>query len=154
MPIPSLFREVWMANKSIKYFTVEEASRTLPYVRPIVADIVESYRKWQDGVRRYEVIAAGSRSECGEAEEQVALREEVETLARQITDYLDELSAVGCVFKGFDDGLVDFFSRFDGRDVFLCWKLGEPEITHWHELDAGFAGRRELELNLVHKESE
>ncbi|UCG86709.1 MAG: DUF2203 domain-containing protein [Gemmatimonadota bacterium] len=143
-----------MADKSIRYFTVEEANRTLPYVRPIVSDIVRSYKSWQDGVRRYEVIAAGSRSELGETKEQVALREEVEKVAQQITGYLDELSAVGCVFKGFDDGLVDFFSQLEGRDIFLCWKLGEAEITHWHELDAGFAGRRELEPDLVQEGSE
>lgn len=142
-----------MADKPIKYFTVEEANKTLPYVRPIVADIVASYSDWRDGVRRYEMLAAGSRSEYGETDEQVAVRAEVEAVARQINDYLDELSAVGCVFKGFDDGLVDFFCRFEGRDIFLCWKLGEPEVAHWHELDAGFAGRQELVPNLVREGS-
>jgi hypothetical protein len=123
---------------------LEEANRTLPYVRPIVSDIVDAYKEWQDGVRRYEVLAAASRSDQGETDEQVAVRHDVDRVARQINAYLDELSAVGCVFKGFDDGLVDFFSRLDGRDIFLCWRLGEEEITHWHELDAGFAGRQEL----------
>ena len=42
------------------------------------------------------------------------------------------------------EGLVDFPSRLDGRTVFLCWRLGEPEVLHWHELDAGFAGRQPL----------
>jgi hypothetical protein len=143
-----------MADKSIKYFTVLEANRTLPYVRPIVADIVASYKEWRDGVRRYEVLAAASGSEYGETEEQVQVRAEVEVVARQINDYMDELSAVGCVFKGFDDGLVDFFCRFEGRDIFLCWKLGEPDVAHWHELDAGFAGRQELEPNLVKGEAD
>jgi hypothetical protein len=32
----------------------------------------------------------------------------------------------------------------DGREVYLCWRLGEPEVGHWHELEAGFAGRRKL----------
>ena len=38
------------------------------------------------------------------------------------------------------EGLVDFPSELDGRPVYLCWKLGEPEIQFWHEVDAGFAG--------------
>ncbi|MEX0979285.1 MAG: DUF2203 family protein, partial [Pirellulales bacterium] len=42
------------------------------------------------------------------------------------------------------EGLVDFPCRMDGRIVFLCWKLGEPEVTHWHELDSGYAGRQSL----------
>ncbi len=143
-----------MVDESIQYFTLEEANKTLPYVRPVVSDIVDAYRRWKDGVRRYEVIAAGSRSDLGETDEQIELREEVDGVARQINAYLEELSNVGCVFKGFDDGLVDFHSRIEGRDVFLCWRLGEEEITHWHELDAGFAGRQELVPELVQGGSE
>ena len=143
-----------MADQSIQYFTLEEANRTLPYVRPIVCDIVDTYKKWQDGVRRYEVVAAGSRSDHGETEEQAVVRKEVDKVARQINEYLDELSAVGCVFKGFNGGLVDFFSRLEGRDVFLCWRIGEKEITYWHELDAGFAGRQELVPELIRGGSE
>ena len=73
-------------------------------------------------------------------------------LAQQINGYLDELSSVGCVFKGFDDGLVDFYSKLDGRDVFLCWRLGESEIAHWHELDSGFAGRQSLVPELIEEQ--
>jgi hypothetical protein len=42
------------------------------------------------------------------------------------------------------DGLVDFRSRLHGRTVYLCWRYGEDQITHYHELDSGFAGRRAL----------
>ena len=143
-----------MADESIRYFTLEEANRTLSYVRPVVSDIVDAYRRWKDGVRRYEVIAANSRSDTGETGEQLALREEVEKIARQINVYLEELSSVGCVLKGFDDGLVDFYSRLEGRDIFLCWKLGEDDIAHWHELDAGVAGRQPLVPELAQGGSE
>ena len=44
--------------------------------------------------------------------------------------------------EGLREGLVDFIGRHEGRDVYLCWKLGEERITHWHELNAGFAGRK------------
>ena len=73
-----------MVDESIRYFTLEEANSTLTYVRPVVSDIVDSYGRWKDGVRRYEVIAAGSRGDAGETDEQLALREEVEKIARQI----------------------------------------------------------------------
>ncbi len=142
-----------MADEN-KYFTVEEANRTLPYVSPIVSDIVKAYETWREGVQRYEIIAAAGRSDDGETDEQIRLREKVDAVAKEISAYLEELSAVGCVLKGFDDGLVDFYSRLDGRDIFLCWKLGESEITHWHELDAGFAGRQELVPTLVQGRSE
>jgi len=143
-----------MVDESIQYFTLEEARKTLPYVRPVVSDIVAVYRRRKDCVRRYEVIAASSRGDRGETDEQIELREEAEGFARQISVYLEELSKVGCVLKGFDDGLVDFHSRLEGRDILLCWRLGEEDITHWHELDAGFAGRQELVPELVQGGSE
>lgn len=134
---------------SPKYFTVEEANRTLPLVRRIVSDIVEEYRRWRENVYRYELIAAQQQPGVRETEEQVRLRELVDQSARKINDYVEELSLVGCVFKGFEEGLVDFRSRLQGREVFLCWKLGEPEVSHWHELEAGYAGRRPLAPELT-----
>jgi hypothetical protein len=47
------------------------------------------------------------------------------------------------------DGLVDFPALWDGRLVYLCWKLGEPEVLYWHEIDAGFAGRQPLTADSV-----
>lgn len=57
---------------------------------------------------------------------------------------VDELQDLGCSFKGFGEGLVDWHSYYAGRPVLLCWKLGEPEIEWWHQLDAGFAGRQRI----------
>ena len=71
--------------------------------------------------------------------------EDVARHADRINRYLQELEAVGCVFKGFDAGLVDFYSLREDRPIFLCWKLGEERITHWHEIDAGFSGRQPID---------
>lgn len=139
---------------SVRYFTLEEANRTIPYVRKIVEDIVKEYDKWRDCIYRYEVIAANAKAEDGETDEQVALRQEVDQVAQRINNFIEELSSVGCVFKGFDGGLVDFYSKLDGREIFLCWKLGEPEIMYWHETDAGFVGRQELTPELVERTSD
>ena len=48
----------------------------------------------------------------------------------------------GCVIKDLGQGLVDFYALNGDRLIFLCWKLGEPEVSHWHALDGGFATRR------------
>ena len=127
-----------------KYFTLPEATRTLPLVKRIVGDITALYPKWRDLVYRYEFAAAQARPEWGESAEQLDLRAEIEEVAREINRFLEELEQVGCVFKGFEQGLVDFYGKLDGRDVFWCWKVGEEKIEHWHELDAGFAGRQPL----------
>lgn len=126
----------------MKYFTLEEANRTLPLVKRIVGDIVEEYRLWKEHVFRYELVAAGSSAERGETEEQVELRREVDAAAQRITEFVEELSQIGCVFKGFEEGLVDFYAKHEGRDVLLCWKVGESRIEYWHELEAGYAGRQ------------
>lgn len=137
---------------STRYFTLEEANRALPYVKKIVEDIVKEYDRWRDCIYRYEVLAA--KAEEGETDEQVALREDVDRIAQRINNFIEELSAVGCVFKGFEGGLVDFYSKLDDRDIFLCWKLGEPEIQYWHEVDTGFASRQELTPELVNQQSD
>ncbi|GBD32106.1 MAG: hypothetical protein KatS3mg081_2177 [Gemmatimonadales bacterium] len=134
---------------SRKYFTVEEANRTLPLVRRVVGDIVDEYRRWRENVYRYELIAATRAPGQPETDEQVALRRLVDQSAHKINGYMEELALVGCLFKGFEEGLVDFYSKLEGRDVFLCWKLGEPEVSYWHELDAGYAGRRPLAPRLA-----
>ena len=137
------------AEEPIKVFSLEEANNTLPYVRRIVGDIVDEYERWKDSISKYELLAADSKAEEGESDDQIALREHVDTVARRLNSLIEELTNVGCVFKGFDDGLVDFHSTLDGRDIYLCWKFGEPEIQYWHEIDSGFASRQALENSLV-----
>ena len=126
-----------------KRFTIEQANRTLPLVRRIVEDIVGQYRRWQDRVRELELLSASS-----QAEQQDARREELEReaqqLAAEIESFVAELTELGVEFKGFDLGLVDFPGEIGGRPIYLCWRLGEPEVMFWHEIDAGYTGRQPL----------
>ncbi|HEU5169363.1 MAG TPA: DUF2203 domain-containing protein [Gemmatimonadales bacterium] len=133
----------------MRLFTLAEAERTLPLVQRIVADLMTEYPRWRAAVSRFELLTGGARAEWGETRELVAARDEVTQHAARINGYLRELEAIGCVFKGFDAGLVDFHSLRDDRPVFLCWKMGEPHITHWHELDSGFAGRQPIDGGIL-----
>jgi hypothetical protein len=40
---------------------------------------------------------------------------------------------------------VDFLGQRNGREIYLCWHYGEEDIAYWHELNAGFAGRRPVD---------
>lgn len=62
----------------------------------------------------------------------------------RMRDVLREVAELGVEVKA-ADGLVDFRSKLKGRTVYLCWKFGEERVTHWHEMDAGFAGRKPIE---------
>lgn len=132
-----------------RFFTLAEANATLPLVRRIVADITAAYPVWRDLVAEFELVAAQSRPEWGESPEQIRLRTAIDAKARDIAAFLAELQQIGCEFKGFDQGLVDFRGTLDGRDVFWCWKVGEERIEHWHELEAGFAGRQPIAVALT-----
>ena len=87
-----------------KYFTLSEANRTLPLVRRIVADITSLYPKWRDLVYRYEYAAAQSRPEQGESAEQLELHRQIELVAREINEYLEELEQIGCINQGIRAG--------------------------------------------------
>jgi hypothetical protein len=130
----------------MKIFTLEEAQRTLPLLRRILTDLRAEYDTWREALAGYEILAGASRADEGETGELVASRTAVSAAANRINGYLREIEAIGCLFKGFEEGLVDFYALREDRLVFLCWKLGEPLITHWHETDAGFAGRQPIDL--------
>jgi hypothetical protein len=127
-----------------KFFTLAEANRTLPLVKRVVSDVMSVYPQWKDLVTQYELVAAKARPEWGESPEQVALKGQIDSIAAKINEFLGELEQIGCEFKGFDQGLVDFHGRLDEREILWCWQFGEDRITHWHELEAGFAGRQPL----------
>ena len=124
-------------------FTIEEANRTLPLVSRIVDDLVRDHRLWEDKVREFELATVGSSPEHPDAIAEL-LQSEAQRLARDIESYIAELNALGVIVKAMDTGLVDFRGQMDGRDVYYCWKLGEPSVMYWHEIDAGFVGRQRL----------
>ena len=66
-------------------------------------------------------------------------------LSRRIADQAREVAESGAIIKDLDAGLLDFLALRDGREVFLCWRLGEERIAWWHEIDAGLSGRQPLE---------
>lgn len=117
-------------------FTVERANRSLVLVRRIVADMVGRYARLAQLRRR----AGGA----GRSDGRQGLSDEVAALVEQINALNDELAGVGCVLKDLSRGLVDFPARYRGRKVWLCWRLGEPAVAHWHEWEAGAAGRRPI----------
>jgi hypothetical protein len=125
-------------------FTVEKANRALPLVRRIVGDIVAEHPVWRDLMARYELLVAGARPERGESPEMLELRAQIDRIAARISGYQAELEQIGCVLKGFEQGLVDFYGSYEGRLVCLCWQVGEDAVTHWHELEAGFQGRQDI----------
>lgn len=126
-----------------KQFTLAQATATLPLVRHIVGDIMTEYRRWQELVRDYEVVAASSRADMPDPRAE-QLQRQAQSLATDIESFVAELAALGVQFKGYDLGLADFPSELEGRPVLLCWRFGEPSIAFYHDADAGYAGRQPI----------
>ena len=133
------------AGANRKFFTVEEANRTLPLVRMIVDDIVRQFGAVSDLKQRLSPVRARRRPSADPYSEEVAQSEaEMEQEEKKLRALIAELEPLGVELKGLPNGLCDFPSLRDGREVYLCWQLGEPDVQHWHELDAGFGGRQRL----------
>jgi len=113
-----------------KYFTPAEAKKTLPLVKKIVKDILDTSREMR-------MIA----EEIGG---KVEKDPRIQKMADDIEDFMMELEEIGCFFKdwNFQIGLVDFPAMIDGKEVFLCWRSDEDDIMYYHGVDDGFAGRK------------
>jgi hypothetical protein len=129
-----------------KYYTPAEANATLPLVRAIVTDITALARDLRERQERLTQIRPPKGGRLGRdyEEELHHLEQELEADRERMLGYVEELTKLGVELKDPDVGLIDFLGRMNGRDVYLCWRLGEPEVGYWHDLDAGFAGRQKL----------
>ena len=123
----------------------------LPLVRAIVTDLARLAREVVDRRQRLAHLTSGRDTEPGDpyADELAHIQKELEKESARLQEYVDELRQLGVEPKSAPDGLVDFPSLIDGQLVYLCWKLGEPEVLYWHHLEDGFAGRQPLTAGSV-----
>lgn len=127
-------------------YSAAQANSALPLVRRIVADLVSTFRHWEDAVRQVELQSHDNVLDNPESDR---WQRETLRLAAEIDTYVRELTELGIEVKGLDVGLVDFPGSLDGRDVYFCWQLGETAVTHWHERDAGFSNRQPLPIEAM-----
>src|SRR4051794_19101117 len=120
------------------HYTLEEARAGLPWVRARLAALRDARARLTDQEAR-QALADGSPTNGGGHRGQQGGGAFVELQAR-----VAQFDRRGIVLRDLDRGLIDFPSIREGREVYLCWIDGEPDIAFWHELDAGYAGRRAL----------
>lgn len=120
------------SSRPRRRFSLEQANRALPLVRRVVSDIV---------LTREDATRLQSQLESANGKEHKRIQQDLDAAIDKLHTYLDELTEIGCELKDFQAGLVDFIGRHQGRDIYLCWKLGEEKVAYFHELNSGFAGR-------------
>ena len=129
-----------MMKQTQRLFTLAEANRTLPLVRRVIRDVVDTHK------RISELYGQSRRLiDEGETERAARIDDEIQELFATKEDYVREFESIGCEFKDPRLGLVDFPARRGDKSVYLCWRLDEPEIGFWHDLEAGFAGRQAID---------
>ena len=136
-----------------RFFGLDEAADTLPELRAILTRLRdqrgELIRLRDEVLERQEAVEAG-----GEAGGSASRSEDVADLRRmrlRMQGVIDQMQAgvarideLGITLRDIETGLVDFPALVSGRQVWLCWRLGEDAIDSWHELTTGVAGRRPL----------
>jgi hypothetical protein len=132
------------SDSPIKLFTVEEANRMLPLVKAIARDWLELTDSVIERRERIGRLTAGRKLDSDDPYSQELRQSEadLDKDLRRLRGYVEELRQLGVEPK--QGGMIDFPALLDGRIVYLCWQLGEPEVLYWHDLDAGYAGRQPL----------
>lgn len=131
----------------MKRYTLDEARLLLPRVVPVLEELRAAFTE----MRAVEAsVAAQSRGASGDGHLLADPWDErgenrVEQLSARVRKAAAQLDAWAIELKDAEKGLIDFFHERDGRVVYLCYLLGEPTITYWHELSTGFAGRQLLQ---------
>ena len=126
-----------------RLFTVNEANELLPTVRPLVEQILENIRRLKHAS---ETVIRRERLDPEAPNLMERLREdgEIARLVGQVKQWVEAINGHGCVCKGVEQGLIDFPCMLGSEVVFLCWQLGEPTVSFWHNIEDGFAGRKPL----------
>jgi hypothetical protein len=131
-----------------RYFTVSEAEGLLPRVEQHLRDAISLKSDYQradeqlnDALRRIAMLGGS----VVDREQILSIRAVRDTSAARLKELFEAIQEIGCEVKDLDIGLIDFLTLYNGEEVYLCWKLGEQGISHWHGLQEGFAGRKAID---------
>ena len=128
-----------MLEVPAQYFTVEEANAILPEI-DILMDQLQVHRSRMIKFRR-EIVEL---LEVQDSDFGGSVASSLVSDFIAIERLMSEIRSHGCLIKDLNAGLVDFLSTRDGREVYLCWRYGEPRIAFYHELHTGFKNRQQI----------
>ena len=126
-----------------RFYSIDQADARLRDLAPLLdklrADRIEVAAA-RDDLARFRA----TNGNAGHAEELKTREDQIRALVHRMERYVSQLVAWDVTLRDIETGLVDFPALVNGRQVCLCWRLGEDRVGFWHELDSGFAGRRPL----------
>lgn len=131
-----------------RYFKLQECQRLLPELESTLRDALFHKSEYQKADAELDSSVHHIRSSGGANVDRpayLAIRARRDTSAAALRDALQRIELTGAVVKDLDIGLIDFLSLYQGREVCLCWRLGEDQIRFWHGTEEGFRGRKPID---------
>ncbi len=129
-----------------KYFTREEAEALLPQIEPLLRNLQERHQALSPLREELEALHQRMRGNGYGLHEQLErLNSQYASAIEGVNRLIRRIKGFGCQIKDPAVGLIDFPALRDGREILLCWRLGEEGIHWWHETNTGFMGRQPLD---------
>jgi hypothetical protein len=127
-----------MNHRFEKHYTREEATALLPQVRGWLERLAILRQELERSDKRLTSLMSPGNDLGGDL-----VNRWIRTLA-EMQGLLGEFEQREIQVKDVDRGLLDFPAIIGGREVFLCWELGEERVEFWHDLDSGYGGRERI----------
>jgi hypothetical protein len=122
-----------------RHFTREEANALLPQLTTLLTQLREAKDELTDTEAHEALSEAAPSNGGGDKGRRVGVA------FLEVRRMLETVAQAGIVLRDIDRGLIDFPAMLDGREIYLCWELGEEEVDYWHELEGGYGGREPLD---------
>ncbi|MBV9574471.1 MAG: DUF2203 domain-containing protein [Acidobacteriales bacterium] len=133
-------------------FTLEEAQTLLPVLESLLRASIDGKKLIEEVDGEFQELAHRVFLSGGMSVDVVHMarrKAEREKAIHRVKDAMAEIDSTGVQVKDLNVGLLDFPCKVEGRTVLLCWKMGEPAITHWHGISEGFAGRKPIDERIA-----
>ena len=131
-----------------RYFTLAEAERILPKVEERIREalfIKSEHQQADEEIRATTKRIFLSGGASVDRNHIAGLKTTRDSSATRLQEVCERIQELGCLVKDLDIGLLDFPTLYQGREVYLCWRLGEDRIEFWHDIEDGFRGRQPID---------
>jgi hypothetical protein len=118
-----------------RIYTIEQANALVPEVRAVLLQVAVEQRRLVDAHAALHAALDGDGGVAPDEATVAGIEEGIRALLMHLADR-------GIQVRDLETGLVDFPSARDGRPVWLCWRLADESVSHWHGTDEGYASRR------------
>jgi hypothetical protein len=135
-----------------RHFTLDEAHALLPEVGRLIRDAVQSKSRyqaaetWLHDLAQRIMMSGGIHVDTALVE---SWKGQLEASGQTLKSSLEAIEEIGVLVKDMDTGLVDFPTLYRGEEVYLCWRMDEDRIEHWHGVHEGFAGRKAIDRDFL-----